>query len=215
MKLKRTANAGVLLELDGKSILLDGVCREVKPYPATPQEERERLSTCWPDVVAYTHAHKDHYDPAYAVEYTRQTGRVILGPNEAGGVRGSMQNINVGNISVIPIPCRHIGLAGKDTPHCGFVISGSKNVWFTGDSSPLHWKNRGDLPEPDVMIVPYAFANSKSSWEFTKNKASKIVLLHMPEREDDVVGLWASVEDTVKDMGEIIVPEMLETVTIM
>jgi L-ascorbate metabolism protein UlaG (beta-lactamase superfamily) len=215
MKLKRTANAGVLLELDGVSILLDGVCREVKPYPATPQEERTCLSMRWPDVVAYTHAHKDHYDPAYAAEYTRQTGRVILGPECAGGVRGSMQNLTRDDVTVMPISCRHIGLAGKDTPHCGFVIKGTKTVWFTGDSSPLGWKNRGDLPEPDVMIVPYAFVNSHSSWDFTKSKNASIVLLHMPKRADDTAGLWDAVENTVKDMNLIIVPEMLETVTIV
>ena len=43
MELVRTANAGILLKLDGKTILLDGVCREVKPYPATPPKLREQL----------------------------------------------------------------------------------------------------------------------------------------------------------------------------
>ena len=211
MKLKRTANAGVLLELDGVSILLDGVCREVKPYPATPQEERVLLSTCWPDVVAYTHAHKDHYDPAYAAEFVRQTGRVVLGPDGAGGVRGSMQKVLLNNLKIIPISCRHIGLTGKDTPHCGFVIAGTKTVWFTGDSSPLQWKNREDLPKPDVLIVPYAFVNSNSSWEFTKSMNAAVVLLHMPNRTDDTAGLWTSVENTVGDLSQIIIPDMGET----
>ena len=215
MKLKRTANAGVLLELDGVSILLDGVCREVKPYPATPPEERELLSTCWPDVVAYTHAHKDHYDPAYAAEYMRQTGRAILGPDGVGGVRGSMQTVVLNDLKIIPITCRHIGLAGRDTPHCGFVINGTKTVWFTGDSSPLQWKNREDLSEPDVMIVPYAFVNSNSSWEFTKSKHAAVILLHMPKRSDDVVGLWESVENTVGNLEQIIIPEIGEMITLV
>ena len=51
MEIRRTANAGVLLKLDGVSILMDGVCREVKPYPATPPEERALLSSCYPDVM--------------------------------------------------------------------------------------------------------------------------------------------------------------------
>lgn len=212
MKLKRTANAGVLLELDGVSILLDGVCREVKPYPATPQKERELLSACWPDVVAYTHAHKDHYDPAYVAEYTRQTGRAILGPDGSGGVRGTMETVCFNNVTVMPVSCRHIGLAGKDTPHCGFVIEGSKVIWFTGDSSPLQWKNREDLPEPDYMIVPYAFVNSSSSWTFTKSKEATVVLLHMPPKDSDSSGLWDAVERTVGDLSEICIPEMSENV---
>ena len=215
MKLRRTANAGVLLELDGVSVLLDGVCREVKPYLATPQKERELLSARWPDVVAYTHAHKDHFDPAYAAEYTRQTGRVILGPGGVGGVRGSMQTVNLDNMTIIPVLCRHIGLAGRDTPHCGFVIKGSKTIWFTGDSSPLQWKNREGLPEPDVMIVPYAFVNSNSSWEFTKSKNAGVVLLHMPDPVDDAVGLWSAVENTVGNLEQLIIPRMCESVTLL
>ena len=39
MRVKRTANAGVLLELDGARILLDGVCGEIKPYLPTPETE--------------------------------------------------------------------------------------------------------------------------------------------------------------------------------
>ena len=214
MKLRRTANAGVLLELDDVSILLDGVCREVDPYLPTPQKERESLSACWPDVVAYTHAHKDHYDPVYAAEYTRQTNRVILGPNGSGGVRGSLEPVTFRNVTVTPLICRHIGLAGKDIPHCGFVITGSKTVWFTGDSSPLQWKNRSDLPEPDVMIVPYAYVNTSFSWDFTKSKGATVILLHMPRREHDPVGLWVSVSATIGDLNAIYIPEMSEIISL-
>lgn len=192
MKLTRTANAGVLLELDGVSILLDGVCREVKPYPATPPEVRQRLMENFPDMVAFTHAHKDHYDPAYAAEYIRQTGRVIFAPE---GIRGgSMEKVMTGGVTVMPVPCRHIGAAGKDTPHTGFVITGSKCVWFTGDSSPTAWKGREDLPKPDVLIVPYAYCNTPTSWAFTKSLNAQVVLLHMPNRKEDTIGLWSSVE---------------------
>ena len=69
MEIRRTANAGVLLTLDGVTILMDGVCREVKPYPVTPPEERDALSKCWPDVVAFTHSHPDHCDLSFVSEY--------------------------------------------------------------------------------------------------------------------------------------------------
>ena len=214
MKLKRTANAGVLLELDGVSILLDGVCREVKPYPATPLEERTLLSACWPDVVAYTHAHKDHFDPVYAAEYIRQTNRVILGPDGNRGVRGSMEPVCHKCVTVVPVACRHIGIAGRDTPHCGFVIKGSKTVWFTGDSSPSQWNNGKDIPMPDVVIVPYAYVNTANSWRFTKGLGATVVLVHMPNKSDDVAGLWDAVTATVGDLREIFIPEVSDTVII-
>ena len=209
MQIRRTANAGVLLQLDGVSILMDGVCREVKPYPATPHEERERLCAEFPDVVAFTHTHKDHYDPAYAACYSEQTGRVVLGP---AGNRMTMEPTTVGRVTVTPIQSRHIGIAGKDTPHVSFVVEGSKTFWFMGDSAPSQWRGREDLPKPDVVIVPYAYANTPSSWSFTQGLQARIVLVHMPLRGEDTIGLWGAVETVTKDTDQLHIPQMGETI---
>ena len=211
MELTRTANAGILLKLDGKTILLDGVCREVKPYPATPPETRAKLTESFPDLVAYTHLHKDHYDPAYAAAYIGQTGRVILGPAQ---LKGSMQTATLDGITVTPVPCRHIGVAGREVEHCGFVVKGSRCVWFTGDSAPTAWKGK-DLPQPDVLVVPYAYVNTSASWALTQSfGAEKIVLLHMPPRQADETGLWQAVESAVGDMTQLTIPQMEETIII-
>ena len=85
MQIRRTANAGILLMLDGKTVLLDGVCREEYPYPATPPLARAALSESWPDVIAFTHMHNDHYDPDFAADYKKQTNGVILGPESLPG----------------------------------------------------------------------------------------------------------------------------------
>ena len=211
MKLRRTANAGILLELDGVSILLDGVCREVKPYPATPPEQRQQLLTNWPDVVAFTHAHKDHYDPAYAACYMEQTGRVVLGP---ASVRGSMMPLTVRGVRITPVQSRHIGAAGKDTPHASFVIQGSKTVWFMGDSAPSQWRGKQMPGEPDVLIVPYAYTNTPSSWAFTQSLRAHTVLVHMPTRRDDTIGLWETVDAVTREAHQLDIPEMGEMLSI-
>ena len=211
MELKRTANAGILLTLDGVSILLDGVCREVKPYPATPPKEKALLTACWPDVVAFTHAHKDHYDPAYAGCYKQLMGRVVLGP---ATVRGSMMPITVDGVSILPVPSRHIGAAGRGVSHASFVIKGSKTVWFLGDAAPMQFKNVPGLPSPDVLIVPYAYANTASSWAFTKSFNAQVVLLHMPDVEEDTIGLWSAVRKVV-GQDPLMIPNMSETITIV
>ena len=214
MEIRRTANAGVLLKLDGVTILMDGVCREVKPYPATPPEERETLSACWPDVVAFTHAHKDHYDPGFAAAYQKQTSGVILGPEDLPACKASVQPQTVGGVTVTPIASRHIGAAGKTTPHMSFVVSGSKTVWFLGDSSPQQWKGRPDLPSPDVLLVPYAYCNTPSSWATTKSFGAKaVMLLHMPSREEDTIGLWPAVE-SVTAGDDLHILSMCETITL-
>ena len=211
MEIRRTANAGVLLTLDGVSILMDGVCREVKPYPATPPEEREALSACWPDVVAFTHTHKDHYDPGYAAAFQRQTGGVILGPGSLPGCNASMEDTVVKGVYIQPVVSRHIGLGGKDEDHASFVVQGSRCVLFLGDAAPAQWRGKA-LPKPDVLIVPYAYCNTPSSWALTKSfGAETVILLHMPAREDDIIGLWKAVE-TVTAGENLLIPQMCETI---
>ena len=192
MELTRTANAGVLLKLDGVSILMDGACREVKPYPATPPEVRAELMEALPDAVAFTHAHKDHYDPGFAAHVLQKNG-VILGPTDC---HGSMKPVTVGSVRITPVPSRHIGGAGKSTPHASFVIEGSSCVWFTGDAAPTQWR-RYSLPEPDVLIVPYAYCNTPAAWAATQSLGARaVVLVHMPARKDDTLGLWNAVRTT-------------------
>lgn len=208
MKITRTANAGVLLELDGVSILMDGVCREVKPYPVTPPEVKKELMEHFPDVVAFTHAHKDHYDPDFAAYYERQKGGVILGPEDLTRCGAAMQPKTVGTVTVTPVSSRHIGAAGKTTNHASFVIKGSRCIWFTGDAAPTQWR-QCDLPKPDVLIAPYAYATTPAAWSLTRGLgAKKVVLLHLPDREEDSIGLWEAVESTAGEDKMLCIPQM-------
>lgn len=210
MKLTRTANAGVLLELDGVTILMDGVCQEVKPYLATPPGIKAQLMETTADAVAFTHAHKDHYDPDFAAHILQKNG-VILGPADCNG---TMEPITVGPVRITPIPSRHIGAAGKTTPHASFVIEGSKCIWFTGDAAPSQWRQQS-LPKPDVLLVPFAYCNTLTAWNLTQEKgASAVILLHMPDRQEDSVGLWSAVEETTNLPPQLYIPSMGESFSV-
>ena len=211
MEIKRTANAGVLLTLDGKRILMDGVCREVKPYPATPPEIRIGLLKDLPDAVLVTHRHKDHYDGPFVSEYVQKAAGPVLGPADIPFC--TPEAVTVGAVTITPVASRHIG---KTEPmgHMSFLVDGSKCVWFLGDSSPLLWKNRTDLPRPDVLIVPYAYAMG-SGWEISKKLGAKdVVLLHLPSRAEDPYGLWDAVESTTagETFPRLHIPAMGESI---
>lgn len=198
MELRRTANAGVLLKLDGVSILLDGVCREVKPYLATPKEEREKLIGAWPQVVCFSHAHKDHYDPAYAAAFQASASGVLLGPESLPGSNPSMQLVKVGGVTITPVPTRHIGAAGRTTQHASFLIEGSKTIWFMADASPMQFRQSGLNPKPDVLIVPYAYCLTPAAWALTKSwDPGCVVLLHMPDKNEDPLNLWHEVNQVI------------------
>ncbi len=185
----RTANAGVLLEMDGKRILLDGVCGPLPPYLGTPTELREMLTKDMPDVLAFTHEHPDHYDPSYAEFYKEKTLRSVIGPE-------SLPFYELGNgIELLLEGTRHIGKT--DIPHVSYVIKGSATVWFMGDASPISLKKMTDLPPPDILIVPFAYAITPSAWRMAKETGAwKILLIHMPPKENDREGLWNMVRHT-------------------
>ena len=211
MQIKRTANAGVLLTLDGVSLLLDGVCNRVEAYLATPEQIRRQLLESPADGVAFSHSHSDHYDASFVAAYLEKTAGPIIGPADIPFC--TEQVCQIKGVRVTPVKSRHIGKV-EQAGHCSFVIEGSACVWFTGDAAPAQWHNRSDLPKPDVLIAPYAYAIGLG-WEQTKALgAKKVVLLHLPERSEDVYGLWNSVESTIGSAPspEVYIPQMGEEI---
>ena len=149
--------------------------------------------------MAVTHCHEDHCDPAFEAAFQAATGKQVIDPSYAG------KTVNCGSIRITAVPSRHIGKA--DCEHVSFIIQGSQCVWFMGDASPSQWKNRQDLPRPDVLICPFAYATTDVAWRITQSLCPKmIILLHLPERAKDSYGLWNAVEQTV---GTTPVPQLL------
>ena len=214
MEIKRTANAGVLLRLDGHKILLDGVCRETAPYLATPSHLWEALLREKPDVVAFTHAHADHYDPGFVSEYLQNAAGPILGPADIPF--STQETCRVGDVTITPVDSKHMGKA-DDAGHRSYILQGSKCVWFMGDASPLHWLERTDLPRPDVLMAPYGFVIGRG-WEITRAlDPGMLLLLHLPDRRGDIYGLWDAVEHTVGGDSHpiVLIPQMGETVRLL
>lgn len=205
MKIQRTANAGVLLETDGIRLLLDGVSSPLDPYEGTPQIIKDELCTQFPDVVMFTHYHADHYDMEFSKIYKTNTLRSVYGPEFA--LCGKM-----GSVKLKGVPTRHIGRA--DVSHVSYVIGGSSNVWFMGDASPLEAKKLLVESKPDVLIVPYAYVTTPSSWEITRSLgAGHIILVHMPPRHNDPHMLWRAMEET-GGQDSLIIPQIGEVIEI-
>ena len=197
MQCRRTANAGVLLTLDGVTVLLDGVCRQSSGYFGTPDGEKDALIACPPHITAFTHGHLDHFDRAFAQTMYHKTLRSILGPEGLLKEGCICEPMVVEGVKVSPIPSRHIGKAGQEVAHVSYLIEGSKRVLFTGDAAPVQFRGY----EVDVLIAPYAYAITSSSWNLAGQIAEDLILLHLPRRECDPDGLWHAVEETVKTPG--------------
>ncbi len=192
--------------MDETRILLDGICEELSPYYGTPDLLRDELLENPPDAIAFTHEHSDHYDEKFAKKYETLTASPIL-------KSGFAEPIKIGNLRLSTVITRHIGKV--DVPHISFVIEGSKCVWFMGDASPVCLKNMQELPKPDVLIIPYAYAISDSAWRNTKEIGAKInIFLHLPQKDNDEYDLWKSVEVTTKKDESLLIPELGEVIEI-
>ncbi len=185
MEIRRTANAGVLLNLDGVSILLDGVCREVGAYLATPPALLKELLDSPPDKVLFTHTHADHYCQDFARRYADKTGLKIALP------AGERWTDPAGTVQITALPTRHMGRGGLTDAHQSFVIQGSRCVWFLGDASPTELKKLDGFPRPDVLTVPYPYISTPSALRLVENLLPcNIILLHLPRQEHDPEGIW-------------------------
>ncbi len=212
MQIKRTASSGVLLELDGVQILLDGVSQQVGSYLPTPPHIRQALLEELPDGLAFTHSHPDHYEASFASAYLQKAAGPVIGPADIPLCRE--ETVQIGTVRVTPVESRHIGKTGG-VRHCSFVVEGSRCLWFMGDAAPAQWRRRMDLPRPDVLLIPFAYAIG-SSWEQTKALgASQIVLLHLPDPGNDPYALWDGVRQTVgADWNSLYIPKMGEHITL-
>lgn len=216
MEIRRTANAGVLLTLDDVKILLDGVCREVDPYPATPPAIAQELISCAPDILLFTHVHEDHFDPEYCRMVTKPICSTSQVAEELPGRVSPEQTVSTGKVRIVAVPTRHMGHYGKTTEHQSFVLEGSQTVWFLGDASPMELKKFASFPRPDVLMIPYPYISTPAALKTVEGLLPcKIVLLHMPLPEIDPEKIWQSVQAGMEHLkAYLYVPELGETLNI-
>ena len=177
--------------MDKKRILLDGVCKPLYPYIGTPISVVSSLKNPFPDIVAFTHKHTDHYDEDFAKDYETKTLRHCFVPEASCFYK-------IDSITLSFIKTRHIGKT--NIPHTSILILGSKNILFTGDASPSEFKTIiNQLPKVDVLLAPFAYVSTNSAYSVSKSITDgEIFILHLPKEEDDSLGLNKSVLQVCK-----------------
>jgi L-ascorbate metabolism protein UlaG (beta-lactamase superfamily) len=161
-------HATTLIELDGTRLITDPVLRrQVGPlYRRVPRPLTGPLTD--PDAILISHLHLDHYDPRSLRMFRRDTP--ILAPVGARlslhwrGFREIHEMapgdvLRVGSVDITATTARHRGtrhpLAAR-TPALGYVVSGSRSVYFAGDTG--FFLGMADIwPERvDVAMLPVA-----------------------------------------------------------
>jgi L-ascorbate metabolism protein UlaG (beta-lactamase superfamily) len=158
-------HSAVVIDLDGVRLLTDpvtrarvGPLRRVEPVPA-----RDRLRDV--DAVLISHLHWDHLDVPSLRDLGRDTPMFV--PAGAGPWMGSAgfthvremavgESADVGGVAVRAVPAVHSGYRpplGPTAPPLGFVVRGSRSVYFAGDTDLFD--GMGQLGEPiDLALIP-------------------------------------------------------------
>ena len=158
-------HSAVVIDLDGVRLLTDpvtrarvGPLRRVEPVPA-----RDRLRGV--DAVLISHLHWDHLDVPSLRDLGRETP--VFVPAGAGPWMGSAgfthvremavgESADVGAVVVRAVPAVHSGYRpplGPTAPPLGFVVRGSRSVYFAGDTDLFD--GMGQLGEPiDIALIP-------------------------------------------------------------
>ena len=161
-RLTYLGHATTVMDLDGVRLVTDPVLRRlVGPlYRRSPRPLPGALLD--PDVLLISHLHLDHYDPASLRMFRRDVPVFVpVGAGLSLRWRGFKHihemepgdRLRIGAVEVVATAARHRGtrhpLAAR-TPALGYVISGSRSIYFAGDTGFFAgiadvWPERLDL----------------------------------------------------------------------
>jgi L-ascorbate metabolism protein UlaG (beta-lactamase superfamily) len=167
-RLVYVGHATVLVELDGVRLLTDPVLRSRVLHlrrRAPVAEEPLRGLTA----VLVSHVHYDHFDRLslrrlgtdVPVVLPRRSRRLLWGFSDVREVEAG-DELRFGAVTVRAVPAEHASRRPTlpSTPSLGYVVSGSRRVYFAGDTDlfPGMADLAGDL---DVALLPVAGWGSK------------------------------------------------------
>ena len=165
-RLTYIGHATVAVELDGVRVLTDPVLRArvahlARQVPSATEAMVGRL-----DAVLLSHAHRDHLDlpslqrlrPVCPVIVPRGHGGLLAGVFSEVIEVAAGDRVRLGALEIEATAADHDGRRhpiGRDVPAVGFVMHGTRSVYFAGDTDLF--AGMSDLHEAlDVALLPVA-----------------------------------------------------------
>ena len=163
MRIEYVGHSTVGISLDGVRLLTDPVLRNrVAHLRRRGRVDARALRGI--DAVLVSHAHYDHLDLPSLEKLGKDLPIVV--PHGLGGLlrrrsfRGILEvhagdTLRIGGLEVRAVPAEHDGGRGPfgaSGEALGYVISGSRSVYFAGDTDLFD--GMGELGEVDVGLIP-------------------------------------------------------------
>ncbi len=217
VSVRYVANAGVLVSVAGRHVLIDAPIREgIRPYLTNSADEQQKLERALPpydaiDAILITHWHEDHFSPHAVAAHLANNPRTVLvsSPEVVGRVSGAAPDlprarlrgmlpapgtselVTIGSLPIRVLRMRHNPVRRVPEQHVGFLIGESPAVLHTGDADPEadNFTVLHALPRVDVALLPYWYVLTRSSRQFVAGSIApqRILAMHVPPNEADSV----------------------------
>jgi L-ascorbate metabolism protein UlaG (beta-lactamase superfamily) len=162
-RIEWVGHATVFVDLDGVRLLTDPLLRNRVAHlrRSTPVSARTRRGV---DAVLISHAHYDHLDLPSLEKLGKKVPVVV--PKGLGGLLRKRrfeavveveegETLSIGELQIRAVPAEHDGSrspVGAKAEPIGYVVSGSKSVYFAGDTDLF--EGMEELGPVDLGLIP-------------------------------------------------------------
>lgn len=243
MKMQNTltyiANAGVLLRINNKKILIDGLCAsEIPLFKNTQPDIYEKLIAGVPpydniDLMLITHNHSDHFDAEMCGNFLKQSPNtfVIANSDVISRIKDYVckenweslielqpktycrEKIKVKDIVIEAISMLHDGHNYSDVNNLAFLIECGKKVLHLGDAAFVKENSEALKLEDgiDLLIANFPWVCLPAARKIIKEniKPQKLAIVHLPNLELDSLGWINSAKKNYERVRDKFMPTEL------
>lgn len=204
------ANAGVLININSKKVVIDGLNNaNYQLYKGTPIEISEKIIGGIPpfdniDVMLITHNHSDHFDMESVAKFLQKNSDTVVVSNHdvistirshISGIEETRligilpkyqceERIQVKGIDIVAFSLVHDGKENAEVNNLAFLIDSSKKVLHLGDGAAIKENYEGlnlQKYKIDLLIANFPYVSVPS--------ARKIIMDYIKPRKIAVVHL--------------------------
>lgn len=192
MRIEYVGHATVVVDLDGVRLLTDPLLRNRVAHlrRAVPVDTRALRGV---DAVLVSHGHYDHLDLPSLEKLGKKLP--IVAPRGLGGLLRKRrfetvlemdvgETFSIGAVSVRTVHAEHDsarGPFGATAQPIGYVVSGSRAVYFAGDTDLFD--GMAELGEIDVALIPiWGWGPGLGGGHLDPDRAAEAVALIRPQR---------------------------------
>ena len=206
------SNAGVVLELGGAALMVDGLYKaQGLPFSDVPEGVLESARA---DYLAFTHTHHDHLDrrkleaylAAHAVKGLLLPPRVRsdLHGVPAWEMKGTEGKTGFPGLDIYWYRTPHLDHA-KPEHHSFVVHGGGSTALVAGDAMPSreHFARMAAGESVDAMLATPIFLQEPEGRAILAEvvRPKRVFIYHIPQSEDDVHGLRRMAQRQVERWG--------------